>query len=247
MAAKDFLLKSPAARLMQRNLVDRRILRYLRDHVYSTLAILQQVAGYTSSQGIRQAMQRLEQADCVRHHVLTGPGQRLTLWGITHVGQALAFDLSTEMPVTAVFEPSKVAYTTVPHHLDLQFIRMQAEKAGWTMWKHGDRMGTVGKDDMRPDAVAVDALGKTTAVELERFPKSNSRYRVILSAYLQAIRAEKISRVVWVSPTEDISQRIKKIILSIEKVPVDGRAVPVEPARHHKCLAFTTYKKWPTQ
>lgn len=246
MAAKDFLLTSPAARLMQRNLVDRRILRYLRDHVYSTLAILQQVAGYTSSQGIRQAMQRLERADCVRHHVLTGPGQRLTLWGITHLGQALAFDLSTEMPVAATFEPSKVAYTTVPHHLDLQLIRMQAEQAGWTMWKHGDRMGTVGKDDMRPDAVALDPLGKKVCIEVERFPKSYPRYRSILSSYLQSIRAEKYSRVVWISPTDDMSHRVQKIILSIEKVPVDGRLVPIDPARHHKHLEFTTYKKWPT-
>lgn len=246
MAAKDFLLATPTARLMQRELVDRRLLRFMREHIYSTLSILQLVAGYTSTQGIRQAMQRLERADCVRHHVFTGPGQRLSLWGITHSGQAFAFDLSSELPVTATFEPSKIAYSTVPHHLDLQRIRLQAERSGWTHWQHGDRFGVVGKDDKRPDAVAVDLAGNTVAIECERTIKTPQRYKSILSVYLQAIRAQKFSWVVWISPTEDISRRVEKIILSIERVPVDGRAVPIDPARHHKHLVFTTYQKWPT-
>lgn len=246
MEPKDFLLSSPAARLAQRDIVNRKLLRFLRTHIYSTLPILQQVVGYRSSQGIRQALRRLERIDYVRQHIHVGPGQRLALWGITHVGQAFAFDLGNELPVAATFEPSKLAASTIPHHLDLQMIRMKAEDEGWTMWKHGDRMGAVGKDDMRPDAVAVDPSGKVVAVECERSLKSQQRYRGILSAYLQAIRAGQFSRVIWISPTEDISRRVQKIILSIERVPVDGRSVPIEPERHHKNLVFTTYQKWPT-
>lgn len=244
--AKNFLISNPVARRTQREAVEHKILRYLREHVYSTLPLLQQVAGYTSQQGTRQAMKRLERIDCVRQHVLLGPGQRLSLWGITHVGQALAFDLSSELPIGATFEPSKVAFSTIPHHLDLQRIRLQAERVGWTKWQHGDRMGVVGRDDKRPDAIALDLAGNKVAIECERTIKSPQRYKSILSIYLQAIRAGQFSWVVWISPTEDISRRVQKIILSIEKVPVDGRSVPIEPARHHKHLAFTTYQKWPT-
>lgn len=245
-ASKDFLISDPAGRRTQREAVDHKLLRFLREHIYSTPSVLQQVAGYTSTQGIRQALQRLERLDLVRHHVFTGPGQRLSLWGITNAGQALAFDLTSELPVTATFEPSKLAYSTVPHHLDLQNLRVFAEKTGWTQWQHGDRLGAVGKDDKRPDAVVLDPLGDTVAIECERTIKTPQRYRSILSAYLQAIRAGQFSRVIWISPTEDISRRVEKIILSIEKVPVDGRAVPIDPGRHHKHLVFTTYQKWPT-
>jgi hypothetical protein len=245
MAAKESLLPSPAARQAQRALVDRRLLRFLREHVYSTLPILQQVAGYTSTQGIRQALQRLEKGDLVRRFVLTGPGQRLQLWGITHTGQGMAFDLATEFPVTTAFEPSKVAYTTVPHHLDLQLLRVKAEAVGWTEWQHGDRLGAVDKDGKRPDAVALDPSGKSVAIECERTMKAPQRYKLILSSYLQAIRSGQFARVVWVSPTEDISQRIKKIILSITQVPVAGKQVSVDPTRHHQNLQFTFYQEWP--
>lgn len=245
-AAKDSLLASPAARLAQRELVNHRLLRFLRVHIYSTLPKLKEIAGYTSHQGIRQALVRLERRDLVRHHLLTGPGQRLTLWGITHAGQALAFDLDSEMPVATAFEPSKLAYSTVPHHLDLQLLRIRAEADGWREWQHGDRFGAVGKDDKRPDAVAIDPTGSCFAIECERSIKTPQRYRVILSIYLQAIRAGKYSGVFWVSPTDDVSQRVKKIVLAIEKVAVDGRPVSVDPARHHKFLFFTTYQKWPS-
>jgi hypothetical protein len=244
MAAKDFLLATPAARQMQRELVDHRLLRFLREHIYSTLPILQQVAGYSSLQGIRQAMQRLEKAEYVRQHVLTGPGQRLPLWGITHAGQAFAFELETELPVAVAFEPSKVAYSTVPHHLDLQQLRMTADKAGWTHWQHGDRLGALGRDDKRPDAVATDPLGNRVAIECERTIKTPQRYKVILSFYLQAIRAGEFSRVVWLSPTEDTSLRVRKILLSIERVPVDGKQVAVVPGKHHINLQFFSYQGW---
>jgi hypothetical protein len=245
MAAKKSLLPSPAARQAQRSLVDRRLLRFLREHIYSTLPILQQVAGYTSPQGIRQAVQRLEKLDLVRQHTLIGPGQRLKLWGITHNGQGMAFALETEHPVTIAFEPSKLAYSTVPHHLDLQLLRVKAEAVGWTEWQHGDRLGSVDKDGKRPDAVALDISGKRVAVECERTMKAPQRYKSILSSYLQAIRAGQFTRVVWVSPTEDISQRVKKIILSISQVPVAGKQVAVDPARHHQNLQFTFYQEWP--
>lgn len=245
-SSKDFLISDPAGRKSQREAVDHKLLRFLREHIYSTPSVLMQVAGYTSTQGIRQALQRLEKLDCLKHHVFTGPGQRLSLWGITHAGQALAFDLNSELPVSAAFEPSKLAYSTVPHHLDLQSLRVSAEQAGWTKWQHGDRLGVVGKDDKRPDAVVRDPSGNAVAIECERTIKTPQRYRSILSVYLQAIRANQLSCVIWISPTDDISRRVEKIILSIEKVPVDGRLVPIDPARHHKHLAFTTYKKWPT-
>ncbi len=244
-AAKDSLLATPAARRAQRKQVDWKLLRFLREHIYSTLPILQQVAGYQSSQGIRQAMQRLEELELVRHHVLTGPGQRLVFYGITHTGQGMAFDLATELPVGTAFEPSKLAYSTIPHHLDLQFLRVKAEAAGWTQWKHGDRLGIVDRDGKRPDAVARDPLNRRVAIECERTLKAPQRYKAILSNYLQAIRAGNFARVVWISPTEDTMRRVQKIILSIERVPVAGKQVLIDPARHHQNLEFISYQEWP--
>lgn len=83
------------------------------------------------------------------------------------------------------------------------------------------------------------------AIECERTLKALKRYEQILVAYLRAIKSAKVDIVIWVSPTPEISQRLRAIITGIKVVRIAGQVVMIEPEKHHKNLVFTDYGQWP--
>lgn len=215
-----------------------RLLRFLREELWSTSEILGEVMGLHSRQGAWKTLKQYEAEEILRCYESKVLGGKVSLWGITAHGQALAFDPTSETPSRYYFEPSKVSEITLRHSLDVQRLRISAEANGWTGWRNGQTLGTVGKGMNRPDAIAFDPIGLRVALECERTIKTPKRYCVILASYLQALKRGEFSRVVWICPTPDLAVRLEKIICGIQSVVVNGQRVSIDPTRHHVNLRF---------
>ena len=96
------------------------VLRFLRDHLWSTQDILQQVIMVSSRQAAHKALTHIEKRGLIRRHKYEALGGTLTIWGITNQGQAMAFDVETESLETACFEPNRISEQTIRHQLDIQ-------------------------------------------------------------------------------------------------------------------------------
>lgn len=219
-----------------------RLLRFLREEIWSTPDILGQVLGLHSRQAVWKSLRQFHAEEIVRCHEYIALGGRILIWGITAHGQSLAFNLDSETVSRHYFEPSKVSEFTLRHSLDIQRLRIAAESFGWTNWRNGQTLGAIEKGMNRPDAIANDPAGVKVALECERTIKTVKRYQVILSGYLQAIKRAEFSRVIWVCPTPDLALRLRSIVCGISSVVVNGQRVPIDPNRHHARLGFEDYE-----
>lgn len=239
------LMHDPVQRLARKSQKEKVVLHFLKQHIWSTQDILQQVMKLASRQSAHKSLVVLETQGYIKRHIYIALGGRITIWGITQQGQAAAFDLTSENIIAAYFEPSRVSEQTIRHQLDLQRLRLKAEATGWNHWIDGDRLGNYGKNQKRPDALANNPQGHIVALECERTFKSLKRYEQILVEYLKLIKAAQINCVVWVSPTEEMAIRLRKILTSISSVRINGQKVLIEPEKHHVHLHFCSYAKWP--
>lgn len=228
-----------AERVKQKRLA---ILRFLREEIWTDHHNLGQLLGINAAATYR-TVSSLEKADLIRVERVPIVGGYVALVGITHHGQGMAVEPG-EAVVEKVFSPGRVPTTYLRHMLDVQLIRVKAEQAGWTQWVNADRLEKWPEGQARPDAFVTDSAGGRIAVEVERTIKSPKRYIQILNVWLQAIRRGDVHRVVWVSPTEAIRDRLKQIIQAITHVDVGGQRVLI-PRDRFQNLDFLTYAEWP--
>ncbi len=244
-AATTNLLSAPAARRARSEQKRVAVLRFLRQEIWSSQDVLGALMGLESRTSAHKALTRMETEELLRRHTVMGlGGGRLTLWGITAHGQAMAFDPATEMPLTAYFEPGKVAEPTIKHGLDVQRLRVYGERAGWRDWVNGDRLPDLLLGGKRPDAIAVSPAGQKTALEIERTIKTTKRYEQILASYLMALKAEQVQQVLWLSPTTDLAARLRAVIFGIKAVTVQKQRFTIDPKKHHSRLGFLSYREW---
>lgn len=221
----------------------RRVLRFLRQEIWTSSENAGLLLGLRHRQNVHSTLTSLEREGLIRRGSIEVPGRRVALWGITHHGQGMAADPG-ESIVPKVFEPTKVPRAFVQHILDVQRLRLEAESEGWTDWINGDRLERWTAGNKRPDAWAVDPEGGRVAIECERTIKSVKRYAVIVSDWLQAIRRNEVSRVIWVSPSREVSERVRKIVTGFIEVRVAGQLVLVPPDRYRN-FYFCDYLQWP--
>lgn len=206
-----------------------RLLRFLRDETWSTAQILQRVAGLKSRQAISSTLRQMERDKLVRRQELRIAGlNNVVAWGITPHGMAMSWDDSEEMEQRPVFEPSRLTLTRVPHQIDLQTARLQAEAAGWTGWERGERQGKSERGRITPDAVATRPDGVRVAIEIERTIKTSKRYQQIIAQHLGAIQGKEWLGVYYVCPG-NIAHRLQRLFGVIEYLPWQGDRVPFEP------------------
>ena len=85
------------------------VLRFLREEIYSTSAILGRVMGVAGRPAVHKTLARMEEMGLLKRADISTMAPNRLLWGITREGQTLAFDPGrNEDPVTKVFELSKV-------------------------------------------------------------------------------------------------------------------------------------------
>ena len=245
MQATDNLIAQPAFRKARQQEKQDLVLRFLRQHLWSSQLILQSVLGLASRQATHKTLKQMAELGLIKTHIYEALGGKITLWGITINGQALAFNIESEEMVKAYFEPSRISEQNIRHQLDLQKLRVVAERNGWSDWQDGDRLGGLGKNAKRPDAIANDKPGLKVAIECERSFKAGRRYEQILLNYLKIIKAGDVSKVIWVCPTNDFAKRLEVLIKSIKSLKVAGQTIQIEPEKHHKNIYFCSYADWP--
>ena len=243
-AAKNLILQADDRKKRQSE-KQKAVLHFLRQHLWSSQDILRQVMNLKSRQAAHKTLSQMQTDGLVRSHQFLALGGKLTLWGITAHGQVMSFDTKTEVPYSSYFEPSRIAEQNIRHQLDIQKLRLSAEEAGWHGWVDGDRLGVLEKNDKRPDAVAKHPIGLVVAIECERTFKTVKRYEQILVSYLKLLKAGKVTKVVWVLPTQDMADRLHLLITNIKSVKVAGHKVQINPEKHHVNIHFCAYENWP--
>jgi len=151
----------------------------------------------------------------------------------------------------------RISPTFIPHRLDVQMLRIRAERAGWTDWvsadigrpifvqerNHIDMSGSLAQRAFRPDAWCTDPQKLRVCVECERTMKSKARYSQILCDYLLALKRGEFDRVIWVCPDQKMRQNLQKTIMSITHVQIGSLMVAVPRGRFDN-LSFMTFEEW---
>lgn len=233
------LIKSFAERQSRTAEKRDKLLRFLRDETWSSLANLSDLLGMSISPTFK-TLQQLTRDDFLVEHKI--PELRLGLWGITPKGLAFAWDESEAMAFRPYFEPGKLSVTSIRHNLDIQRARLIAERAGWTGWIPGTRLPPGLKK--RPDAVASNTAGEKIAVEVERSVKTQKRYESIFSIYLQLIRQGHYQSVHYVCPDAALAPRLQRLFGLVQAVPVAGDRVPISE-RHRARFPVFALDNWP--
>lgn len=245
-------------RKVRQEVKQRVVLRFLRTSIYSSSDILGEVLELKSPSSVSRSLAAIERRELIKRHTFHVLNGRMTLWGITAHGQAMAAEPQEDI-VSHTFEPSKVGLATLQHTLDLQRLEVRADKAGWRGWQSCDRgpirVLTLAKGNKRdgpstgsrPDAIAITPDEVCVSIELERTIKTPRRYRdQIIPSHLQRINAGDCQYVVWVLNDADQLDRLQRILRTAAKeLQAKGR-FHLQPERvAGKIFRFTTMQDWP--
>ena len=217
------------------------VLRFLREEIWSTPQNLGALLGVKASATYR-TLGDLSRQRLVRTARVPVLGGYASAWGITTHGQAMAA-AEIEAIKEKVFEPGRVSARYFQHIVDIQWLRIVAERQGWTQWVNADRIDKWAKDTPRPDAFAISPAGLRVAIECERTIKTPSRYLEILSNWLQSIRRNEVNQVIWVCPDERVRNRLRSIETGITHLEIAGQKVLI-PRDRFELLEFMTYAEW---
>lgn len=233
------LVKSYEERIARQAARHSLVLGFLRDEAWSSSQVLTELLCGTPAL-TSKTMSQLEG----HGHVLRHQPQplRQVLWGITPHGLAHAWGEDEQMQVRPYFEPSKLSPLAIPHHIDVQFARLRAQRAGWSGWIPEPLLPRgLAK---RPDAVVLAPDGRKVAIEVERHVKTVKRYEVIFSAYLQAIRRGEYDEIHYIVPDRKFAVRLQRVFGLITAVPVIGDRVQLTE-KHRARFRVSSREDWP--
>ena len=217
------------------------ILQFLRAEIWSTPQNLGTLLGVKASATYR-TLGDLSRQRLIRTARVPILGGHASVWGITTHGQAMAAP-EGDVIKEKVFEPGRVSARYFQHIVDIQWLRIVAERQGWTQWVNADRIDKWAKDTPRPDAFAINLQGLRVAIECERTIKTPSRYVEILSNWLQAIRRNEVDHVIWICPDERMRNRLQSIVTGITHLEIAGQKILI-PRERFELLDFLTYSDW---
>jgi hypothetical protein len=216
------------------------VLSFLRDETWSSSQVLTELLNGSPALTSKTMAQLERQQFVVRHEM---EPLRQVLWGITAHGLAYAWSDHELMQRRAYFEPSRLSALAVPHHLDIQRVRLKALRAGWSDWTSESLLPRgLAK---RPDAVVASPDGRNIAIEIERHVKTLKRYEAIFSAYLQAIKRGEYDAVHYVVPDRKFAKRLKRVFGLVHSVPVLGERVQITD-KHRARFIVSALADWPT-
>lgn len=161
-----------------------------------------------------------------------------SVYGITPHGLGLVGKFDARY-----FELGKTNTTYIPHHLNTQLARLNAEGNGWVDWEPGKILHGQGLEKV-PDALATSQDGRRVAIEIERHIKTPKRYSEIISAHLQAITQKRWAEVHYLCPGS-LQKKVEAAFAHIESVLVKGERVQLQQ-KHRDCFKFFVLDTWPT-
>lgn len=242
------IIADPVERTERAQVKRHSFLRFLRSEIFTTLEIAARVMG-VETRAARQTVAAMERYGLVKRYESKWlPGFRLPmLISITAHGQGMAFDPDAEeKPSGRVFRPGSFSLATLPHKLFLQKLRLLAEEAGWE-WEVGENL-QIAKGEKRPDAVA-SLKGKVrVAVEAERTLKNPKSLVVARRAHFAALASGKWDEVLYVSPTEELAMRVRRLfLLGAEDAPLAKKISFLAEENFHVALSQIEDEVFPTE
>lgn len=215
------------------------LLLFLKEETYSDMSTLMQASGINDKRNFYRFIEGFIKSELVKKHIFCGMGGKISLWGITQQGIAVA--LQPNEPFPNAFEPSKLSGWSLQHHLLNQKIRLTLEKKGATNWLNGDRKHFLSlfKVKHRPDGVATHPNGQRFAIETERRIKTRVRYQEIMKSHLLARTNEDWFFVYYVVPDDQMKLALITLFSSITFLTFNGRPMTLE-AKHRNIFKFYT-------
>jgi hypothetical protein len=169
----------------------------------------------------------------------------IVLWGITPNGIHEAIGRDENINDWTYFEPSKINLNTLEHQFDVQKIHALCVRQnlefipGWTLGSRAD-------NDKVPDGIIITGTNRI-AIEVERNVKSKRRYDAIIYNYLKAIKAGKYTKVLYVAPTPEKCQQIKKVFYEMGKITMKingvNKLLKLSAEKHLRFFEFVELKK----
>ena len=218
-----------------------RLFYFLYEETWTHIDIIFQLLNDVSNEQIEEILKEQSEAKLIRNHQFpTGFSSTEQIWGIARRGVSLIQETDGDIESRPVFYKSSVNRTSMNHQLDIQRLRLIAERKGWRSWKKGARNSVKKKGEIYPDAVAVRPDHSRIAIEVERTIKTNDRYPGILVAHLIARKNRKWDEIYYFSPDAKVSQQLKRIFSEISEANHLGEVLEINDA-HRAPFRFLTY------
>jgi DNA-binding PadR family transcriptional regulator len=232
------LVSSYSERIRRSEMKQIRLLQFLRDEIW-TSAHIASLLFECSLSAAYKSLNQLESKGLITSFRIEK--LNIKVWGISQQGQFEAWD-NEVMEKRPSFQPSKINFMFVKHHLDLQISMLNAKNKGCTRWLNGKYLSK--HIVQRPDAIVTWEGDVRWAVEYERTVKTRKRYEVIFSKYLQAIKAGDFSFIHYICPDELFAARLQKLFSSIISVPVAGQRITLNE-KHRSKFIVSSLQNWP--
>ena len=218
-----------------------RLLYFLYEETWTHVDIVFQLLNDVSNEQIEEILKEQSEAKLIRNHKFpTGFSSTEQIWGISRRGVSLVQETDRNLESRPVFYKSSVNRTSMNHQLDIQRLRLIAERKGWRGWKKSERNSVKKKGDVYPDAVAVRPDHSRIAIEVERTIKGYDRYSGILVAHLIARKNRKWDEIYYFSPDAKISRQLERIFSEISEANHLGEVLRINDA-HRAPFRFLTY------
>lgn len=214
------------------------VLQFLASgEVFSTVMMLSRVISASPSSTAR-TLDNLMRAGALKSEMHMIRLRHSAIYGITPHGLGLVGKFDSRY-----FELGKTNPAYIPHHLDTQMARLNAEDEDWKDWQPGKALYGLNLEKV-PDALATDPVEKRVAIEIERHIKTPKRYAEIISAHLQAITQKRWAEVHYLCP-DGLHKKVEAAFARIESVSVKGERVQLQK-KHRDCFKFFALNLWPT-
>ncbi len=219
------------------------LLNFLKEETYSDFSTLRKALGFSNNahSPLYKLLNKAIQEGFIIKYEIPDLKQKTPLWGITMQGLAMVV-----MPDDAVFpgyfEPTKLRYWALEHHLLNQRVRLSLEAKGGSQWVNGDRSGFLARYPgvkHKPDGVVTMDNGAIIAVETERSMKTRARYINIINSHLEASDAGRWHYAMYVMPDEKSKQSLMKLFDGIKTVIRNNIPVPFD-AKNREMFLFRT-------
>ena len=218
-----------------------RLLYFLYEETWTHINIIFQLLNDVSSEQIEEILKEQSEAKLIGNHQFpTGFSSTEQIWGIARRGVSLVQESDRNLEYRPVFYKSSVNRTSMNHQLDIQRLRLIAERKGWRGWKKSERKSVKKKGGFYPDAVAVRPDHSRIAIEVERTIKGYDRYPGILVAHLIARKNRKWDEIYYFSPDAKMSQQLERIFSEISEANHLGEVLKINDA-HRAPFRFLTY------
>ena len=203
--------------------------------VYTSISIAAQLmaCSISSAQRTLKSMVRFGELKCEVHLV---EGRKLSLWGVTPHGLALADQFDRPH-----FELGRISSSYIPHHLLTQQARLQAEAVGWA-WQPGKLLHNTGLPKV-PDGLGIRPDERKVAIEIEQNIKSQRRFQSAVAQHLLSIKKGHWAEVYYLTHPE-LKQTLQKAFTRIETVPVPGGNAKLEES-HKNRFKFYSFDEFP--